>query len=170
MNFPDTNLSMTMSGLIFLLSLSIVSVGTKATSSEIPSDWIEVSAGDVFSLMAPPGTEFHPLQGIDSFVGTFKTPDFELSFDYGLYSNRLDDLSTGTDPEVHTILIDDKNARIVTMQTTVYSKDHSHFIGVYIPDLKQTMLGSLSLSITCSLENDDLYPIVEQIYKTIRFK
>lgn len=43
------------------------------------------------SLYAPPGWEFHKKQGIDSYVGEFAGNGIVLKFDYGRYSNPLDE-------------------------------------------------------------------------------
>jgi hypothetical protein len=53
-----------------------------------PANWHQVDAGP-FSILAPPGWEFHQLQGIDSFVGEFAGDGVVLRFDYGGYSNPL---------------------------------------------------------------------------------
>lgn len=52
------------------------------------SGWHKVDAGP-FSILAPPGWEFHQLQGVDSYVGEFVGDGVVLTFDFGGYSNPL---------------------------------------------------------------------------------
>jgi hypothetical protein len=52
------------------------------------ADWQKVDAGP-FSISAPPGWQFHQLQGVDSFVGEFVGDNIILRFDFGRYSSNL---------------------------------------------------------------------------------
>jgi hypothetical protein len=52
--------------------------------------WTRLDAG-TFSLYAPAGWELHKEQGIDSYVGEVSDGRIVLQFDYGLYSNPLDE-------------------------------------------------------------------------------
>ena len=62
------------------------------SSFALPSDWVEVTADSEFSLWAPPGTTYQPIQGIDSFVGEFRAANFTITFDLGRYNLSPDDL------------------------------------------------------------------------------
>jgi len=53
-----------------------------------PTGWYKVAAGP-FSILAPPGWEFHQLDGTDSSIGEFVGSSIVLRFDYGGYSNPL---------------------------------------------------------------------------------
>jgi hypothetical protein len=55
----------------------------------IASGWKRIQVGDAFSFDAPLDTQTIPLQGIDSSVGGYKSDRFNLSFDYGAFSNSL---------------------------------------------------------------------------------
>lgn len=52
------------------------------------TDWQKIDAV-ALSIVAPPGWEFHQLQGVDSYVGEFAGDGFVLKFDFGEYSNPL---------------------------------------------------------------------------------
>ncbi len=52
-----------------------------------PADWPRLEAGDAFSVAAPPGWTYTPLQGIDSFVGAFEGDGVRITFDFGMYSS-----------------------------------------------------------------------------------
>jgi len=54
-----------------------------------PTGWHKVDAGP-FSILAPPGWEFHQLTGVDSYVGEFVGDGVALRFDFGGYSNSLE--------------------------------------------------------------------------------
>jgi len=51
-------------------------------------NWRKVDAGP-FSILAPPGWQFHQLEGVDSYVGEFVGDGITLTFDFGGYSNSL---------------------------------------------------------------------------------
>jgi hypothetical protein len=53
-----------------------------------PLGWHKVDAGP-FSILAPPGWEFHQLAGVDSYVGEFVGDGLTLRFDFGRYSSSL---------------------------------------------------------------------------------
>jgi hypothetical protein len=157
--------------LFLLMSANAVteSVAAASTSSEVPADWIEVSAGREFDLRAPAGTEFRPLKGIDSFVGSFAAPDFELSFDYGLYSNPLNDMSGDDAYKTQDVLVDGKTAYIVTAYAPRLSADRPYFIGIHFPKIKMTNMGPTKLTVFGLLETADDYTVVEKIFRTIHF-
>jgi TonB family protein len=60
-------------------------VGGSANAVATPTTWHKVDAGP-FSILAPPGWEFHQLMGVDSFVGEFVGDGVVLTFDYGRYA------------------------------------------------------------------------------------
>jgi hypothetical protein len=60
-----------------------------------PKFWPTLDAGQ-FSISAPLGWQFHKLQGIDSYVGTFEGDGVRLDFDFGAYSNSLDEAKVST--------------------------------------------------------------------------
>jgi hypothetical protein len=80
-------------------------------ASPLPSDWQNIDVGEV-SISAPSGWKFHRLQGIDS-VGEFVGDGVRLEFDYGPYSNSLDEQHEPEYLVVHE-RIDGLQARIVS--------------------------------------------------------
>ena len=52
-----------------------------------PSTWHSVNTGP-FSVLLPPGWQYQPMQGIDSFVGGFSGDGVTLNFDYGMYGGQ----------------------------------------------------------------------------------
>ena len=60
----------------------------EGASVAVPACWRKVDAGP-FSLLAPPGWEFHQLDGSDSYIGEFVGNSIVLRFDYGGYSDPL---------------------------------------------------------------------------------
>lgn len=139
-------------------------------ASEVPPDWIKVSVGSDFDLMAPAGTSFRPGKAIDSNAGEIVTPDFTLSFDYGLYSNPLNDMSRYTNHETHDARVDGKPALIVTANTPRFPTDRPYFIGIHFPKVKTSILGAVKLTIEGQLDVEDRYTTVERMFRTIRFK
>lgn len=77
-----------------------------------PTSWHKVDAGP-FSILAPPGWEFHQLAGADSYVGEFVGDSIVLVFDYGGYSNPLKEEKKPTYVVVHKA-IEGRAAKIVS--------------------------------------------------------
>jgi hypothetical protein len=102
-------------GRFWLFVASAVAVSSAALAAQPDeSNWITLRAGNAFTLRAPPSTTFKPEQGIDSFVGAFENPKFEIEFDYGAYSDTLERFRN--EPAVHSeqIVIDGRKALFVS--------------------------------------------------------
>ena len=56
--------------------------------------WVQVDAR-TFTFFVPPDIKSTPVIGIDSFVRAYKGDSIPLDFDYGLYSNALEDAEGG---------------------------------------------------------------------------
>lgn len=93
------------------LALSLLAT---AASAEPADDWVTTKAGQAFTFEAPPDLRSVPVQGIDSFVGRYKGDRLALQFDYGLYSNTLQDLREDPRYEAETVEIDGRQAVILT--------------------------------------------------------
>jgi hypothetical protein len=89
----------------------------QANTGEVtpPANWQKVDAGP-FSIFAPPGWQFHQLQGVDSYIGEFIGDGFVLSFDYGLHSNPLKDRKKPAYSVVHKS-IGGRREKIVSPKT-----------------------------------------------------
>jgi len=139
-------------------------------SSTAPDDWVTVEVGNIFSLKAPPGTLFNEGAGSDSIVGTIDAPDFKLSFDYGVYSSSLTNEDHYKNYKSKEMQIDGVAARIVTANNANQSIENSYLIGVHFPQIKESLLGSIKLTIYCLLESEESYATVEKIFHTIKLK
>lgn len=93
------------------LALSLLASGARAQPAD---DWVTVRAGNAFTFEAPPDLRSVPVQGIDSFVGQYQGEKFALQFDYGLYSNTLDDLRRDSRFEREAVAIDGRPGEIFT--------------------------------------------------------
>ncbi len=168
MNFAASKFKLAGIGLTSALFLIISA--SMATESVLPDDWIKVSANQEFNLMAPAGTKVHPGKGIDSFVGSIEAPDFKLSFDYGRYSNPLNDMSGDAKYEIRNVVIDGKAANVITAYAPRFSTDRPYFIGIHFPEIEKTVVGATKLTVFSLLETADDYTVVEKIFETIQFK
>lgn len=120
--------------------------------------WHKVEAG-AFSLFAPAGWEFHQLQGVDSYIGEFTGDGVTLKFDYGQYSNPLDQ---AVEPK-YVITREDiggHNARVV------YPRSPGHGVtGIYFSKITRTD----KLSLWGQDLSDSQQELVLQIFRTIQF-
>jgi hypothetical protein len=164
MHFPRLPWSAVLT-LAILMAMSACTVAEN--SSTTPDEWEIVEVGDIFSLAAPPGTLYHEGSGADSIVGTIAVQDLKLSFDYGVYSDPLNKDDFYKNYELEETQIDGIAARIVTAYNT---GNNSHLIGVHFPNIKESLLGSVKLTIYSSLESEENYDMVEKIFRTIKLK
>ena len=82
------------------------------------------------------------MKGLDSEAGAWSGPRSTLSFDFGAYSNPLDD-SLSTSGTVCQAVIDGKPARIVTYRDT----SGQYAVGAHWSGLRSSELGPVSLTI-----------------------
>jgi hypothetical protein len=123
-----------------------------------PPTWHKVEAG-AFSLFAPPGWEFHQLQGVDSYVGEFTGDGVTLKFDYGQYSSPL---NQAVEPK-YVIAQQDIGGHTAKV---VYPRSPGHGVtGIYFSKITRTdklCLWGQDLS-------DSQQELALQIFRTIRF-
>jgi hypothetical protein len=120
--------------------------------------WHKVEAG-AFSLFAPSGWEFHQLQGIDSYVGEFVGDGIVLNFDFGRYSNPLNEAQEPAYAVVHES-IGGSDAKIVS------PKRPGHGVtGIYFPKVSSSNKLCLYGQNLTSMQQE----LVLKIFETIRF-
>jgi hypothetical protein len=103
---------------MLLLTLIGLVGGCDSTDSSppaVPRDWQTIRAGTAFSFKAPPDLKSVPVQGVDSFVGSYASPTLEVMFDYGWYSNSMNDPGHTSRP----VEIDGKQARLISKDDVV---------------------------------------------------
>ena len=158
-------MSVMSAGLRFLAALLLF--GTACGSAGASPGWISLSIGSILALEAPAGTTFKPVSG-DSFVGMLTGPGFALQLDYGLYSDRLTDQSRFSQYKAEAAKIDGRAATVV-QGTLKDSKTPGRFIGLHVPNLGHSTLGTLSLTVAGTVLGEKEIPVVKRIFDTIHF-
>lgn len=145
---------------VLLISASLLPVGCSSEDTP-PVGWKKIDAGS-FSLFAPPGWKFHRLLGVDSYVGEFVGDGVVLNFDFGEYSDSLDE-----DQASYVItydLIGGLKAKIVRPRTAGHG-----LTGIYFAKATK-----FSLRDSLCLYGNDLdetqQKLASRIFQTIRFK
>lgn len=128
------------------------------TPGGIPDGWVKVEAG-AFSIQAPLGWEFHELQGEYSYVGKFTGNGVALHFDFGRYSNPLDDYQEPTYVVAHE-LVGGYKAKIVSPRVPGHGLTAIYFPRV--PHSKKLCVWGKDLTSTQQ-------ELVLRIFETIRF-
>tara|TARA_B100000809_G_C14811829_1_gene414127 strand:- start:61 stop:519 length:459 start_codon:yes stop_codon:yes gene_type:complete len=126
------------------------------SQSEI-SNWHKIDLG-AFKIETPMDYNFYKMEGIDSYIGGITNQTDTFLFDYGLYSNELNNYGNSNQFEISSKKINGKKFKIVK------EKIENGFIGAYTADLKKDK----RLSIVC-LNCNDLNK-KNEILKTIEFK
>ena len=139
------------------------------TEEMLSSGWHELNAGNEFKVVVPPDFRFEPAQGIDSFVGSFISPQIELRFDYGRYSGYIrypENLENVNDFKNENTTIDGVKAIIQTYSKNA-DEEHFYYIGIYFPLVPDSNQDRLAISTKVKNINDR--ELMRNIFETIRF-
>ena len=137
----------------------------------IPDGWKELRAGNKFSLYAPPGTTFRPERGIDSFVGGFDGPNFKITFDYGAYSNQLDDEVADASYRVEHFGAGGQLALFVIGPSKGQDgcANDKEVAAMFVRGVGKNTIGSNLLMILACMDSEKQTGTVRSIFRTIRF-
>ena len=150
--------------LIFLI-LAAVCGCAPDTSTEPPSDWVRIDAGE-FRFHVPPDFEPVAVQGVDSIVGSYQGSSISLGFDYGSYSDPLRD----NDQPNYTIRherIDGRKARIVSYDNPESARPYAFSTGIHFAAVNGNG-ARLTLLAACKTRAD--LNTARTIFRTIQFK
>jgi len=116
-----------------------------------------------FSFYAPPDMKSLPVQGVDSFVGEYHGDSITLHFDYGRFSNPLENRDgTGVSEYSSQVeLIGGKNAKVVSLHS--YGEK---LVGVYFPSAGGE---GIRLTVTATGKTPSDYETAKTIFRTIQF-
>jgi hypothetical protein len=138
-----------------------------AAADAVPSDWVEVAAGPMFTVRAPAGTSFERTRTGDAFAGAFHGPGFDLPVEFGYHRDGVK-MPEGTKNASETKLVVDEKPGAITKASTADSA-HPFFVGLYVPDVEKDLLGPLSLVVTGTVAKAEDAATVERIYRTVKF-
>jgi hypothetical protein len=142
----------------------MVGCSSSSKQSVVPTGWLRVDAA-AFSINAPPGWELRRQQGIDSYVGEFVGNGVALKFDFGRYSNRLDDEKEPTYRVSHE-MVGGFSAKTVSPRTP-----GSGLTGIYFPEVTTSnKLVSNSLCLYGTDLTDTQQELALTIFRTIQFR
>jgi hypothetical protein len=128
------------------------------TPLQVPKNWQKIDTG-AFTFYAPPDFKNVPVNGIDSFVGEYENADWRVHFDFGSWSNKLND----KDYTTKEIVIDNRRGHLAF-------KDK--FSGVYLPDVYPPQNGGsshLNVCIDFKKEDGDK-KLAEIILRSLEFR
>lgn len=150
--------------LLLIAVCSALSGCTPSTSVNPPNGWVQVDAKK-FSFYVPSDIKAVPVRGIDSFVGEYKCDSISLSFDYGQYSNRLENEGESGYAS-RKERIGGKSAKIASFHYPNTGHPFDHAIGVHFPQVAGKEV-RLTVFATCKTTND--YETAKTIFRTIKF-
>ena len=154
---------------VFLIAFSTPVFATPRTS-EMPPGWVKVTVGTQFEFMAPAGSEYRPGTGNASISGTIVTPDFTLWFNYGRFSNPLNNMRRYADRQSQNIEVDGRSAFIVIGGLPHFATARPNFVGIHFPSVAKNSRGAIKLTVTGRLRSQDNVALALRIFRTIRFR
>jgi hypothetical protein len=133
----------------------------------VPADWIEVAAGPMFTVKAPPGTTFERIRTGDAFAGTFHGPGFDLPVEFGYHRDAMKLPEGAKNPSETELVVDEKPGAIT--KAAAADPAHPYFIGLYVPAVENDVFGPLSLLVTGTVAKSEDQAIVERVFQTVKF-
>jgi hypothetical protein len=150
------------------LALILGTMSAPALSADaIPGDWIEVMAGPMFTVHAPPGTTFERIRTGDAFAGAFHGPGFDLAVEFGYHREELKAPDTVKNPTMQKLSFDEKPGTILS--ATSADSQRPRFVELHVPNVENDAFGPLSLVITSSVAKAEDEATVKRIYETVKF-
>jgi hypothetical protein len=155
-------------GRLFAIGVSLSSLCGCTPSSSVspPAGWVQMDTGK-FTFFVPPDVKYFPTMGIDSFVGEYKGESIYLNFDYGMYSNGLEDAGSGSNYISKIERIDGKKARIAAFDFPNYGIPFGYVVGIHFPEVAAK---GIRLTIVASCKTKEDREAAATILRTIRFK
>jgi hypothetical protein len=141
--------------------------GSALAADGIPSDWVEVMAGPMFTVHAPPGTTFERIRTGDAFAGAFHGPGFDLAVEFGYHREELKTPDGVKNAAMQKTMLDEKPGTIVS--ATSADAARPRFVELHVPNVENDAFGPLSLVITGSVAKAEDETTVKRIYETVKF-
>jgi hypothetical protein len=136
-------------------------------AADVPADWIEVAAGPMFTVKAPPGTTFERTRIGDAFSGTFHGSGFDLVVEFGYHRDELRTPEGANNASVQKVVIDEKPGSIAT--ASMPDPAHPFYVGLHVPAVENDIIGPLSLVVNGRVVKPEDRATVERIYETVKF-
>lgn len=153
---------------VTMLLAAVMTLGvSRAGAAEVPGDWVEVKAGPMFTVKAPPGTTFERTRIGDAFSGTFHGTGFDLVVEFGYHRDELKTPDGAKNTAVKKAVIDEKPGSIAT--ASMPDPAHPYYVGLHVPAVENDLLGPLSLVVNGQVARPEDRVTVEQIYQTVKF-
>lgn len=127
--------------LTWLAAITLLLCGCASGSPPGPQDGWKTVDLRAFSISLPSDVVYIPVQGIDSYCGSFRSETLRLHFDYGWYSNSLDkeEMSPSAillDHQEDWTLIDGHRAKMVHAKgLSRKTSEPYYFSAVYFPEV-----------------------------------
>jgi hypothetical protein len=154
--------------LVIIMLTAATTLGwSRAGAADVPANWIEVAAGAMFTVKAPPGTTFERTRTGDAFSGTFHGAGFDLAVEFGYHRDELKTPAEAEHASVQKVVIDDKPGSIAT--ASMPDPAHPYYVGLHVPAVENDIIGPLSLVVDGKAARAEDQATVERIYQTVKF-
>ena len=142
------------------------SVGNLTKDEPIPHEWQRIHVKTQFTFFVPPDMKPHVVQAKDSSVGEYRNSNIHLRFDYGWYSDPLDNYSRKPGYQEVKVEIDGKRAKVVTFHNTEENEDFKYVAAVHFVRVRDDKTGLTMWADCKGLPEVD---IAKRIFGSIKF-
>jgi len=149
------------------LLAAVLSFGI-ANAADVPANWVDVAAGPMFNMKAPPGTTFERTRLGDVFCRTiYVAGGSDFLDEFGDHREDLKNPNGAQNAAVQKMMIDAKPGSIIT---ATMSGAAPRFVGLHVPSVENDVLGPLSLVINAQVAKPEDEATIKQIYESITFE
>ena len=152
---------------IIMLAAAMTLALSGAGAADVPANWIEVAAGAMLTVKAPPGTTFERTRVGDAFSGTFHGAGFDLVVEFGYHRDELKTPDGAKNASVQKVVIDEKPGSIAT--ASMPDPAHPWYAGLHVPAVENDVFGPLSLVVNGQAVTAEDRATVERIYRSVKF-
>jgi hypothetical protein len=114
----------------------------------VPAEWQLVESNCDFLFLVPGEMQKQDVTGIDSCVGQYKGAGMELSYDYGGYSDPLDDYGDSAEYKEESVVINGLQAKLISLRH-LEGGELPYFTAAHFPNVGKAGI-KLTMSMRCA--------------------
>jgi len=141
------------------------SSSTSGPDTTAPDEWTLADSSCDFLFLVPAEMQKKDVTGIDSCVGQYQGAGMELSYDYGGYSDPLNEYGDSDEYKEESVVIDGFQAKLISLRR-LDSVELPYFTAAHFPYVGKAGI-KLTMAMSCAGPAE--VDTAQQILRTITF-